>query len=53
VPGPLYEDGQLGPVNSWPEPNNTALWVLLVIVSAIVVLPPMLIAAIYVAARCG
>jgi hypothetical protein len=52
MPRPLYEDGQLGPV-SWPEPTNAALWVVLAISSAILVLPPLLIAAIYVAARCG
>ena len=53
MPRPLYEDGQLGPVNSWTEPTNAALWVVLVIASGILVLPPLLIAAIYVAARCG
>lgn len=48
-----YADGNLGP-RTWRDPKTGfLLWHLLAIFSALVVLPPFLIAAIYVAARCG
>ncbi len=48
-----YADGNLGP-RTWRDPKTgVLLWQLLAIFSAAVVLPPFLIAAIYVAARCG